>query len=356
VEIGKIEIVTKPVDIRQTVDGLYQSAKGDVNASEVAFTCYIDPKTPAELLIDESRVKQALGNLITNSVQYTTKGRIHIHVTPIKFFEDGTCELSMIVADTGRGITDDQLAQIFEHSSGIGLTVTRGLARMMGGDVTVSSKAGRGSEFKMRIKAQTAQNSLAQSGNTPPDSEFDFIALEETSKPSSKPSSKPVEAVENISNPRQGFSRRAARVNSDAIAPDQLAGLNILIVEDIPANQEILRSLLEPVGCIVSCAGHGQIALDMMEHQIFDAVLMDIRMPVLDGIETTIAIRQTPGPHQSVPIIALTADASAENNAECLAAGADVFLTKPVVVSELFSSIRYARRKQVRQKEQVLSA
>ncbi|RZV42369.1 MAG: response regulator, partial [Acidimicrobiales bacterium] len=153
-------------------------------------------------------------------------------------------------------------------------------------------------------------------------------------------------------NPRAGFSRQQPRSDSPEIEPDQLTGLNILVVEDIEANLEILRSLLEPVGCSVSCAENGQVAIDIMNAQSFDAVIMDIRMPVMDGIEATKAIRSLPEPQCNTAIIALTADASAENNAECLAAGADVFLTKPVIVSELFSSIRFARRKQLRQKQQ----
>jgi len=117
-----------------------------------------------------------------------------------------------------------------------------------------------------------------------------------------------------------------------------------------------VRSLLEPAGCTVSAASNGMIAIELMENQVFDVILMDIRMPIMDGIETTKYIREHEGPHQNVPIIALTADASAENNAVCLAVGADVFLTKPVVVSELFSSIRFVREMKMRRIKEKLSA
>ena len=109
-----------------------------------------------------------------------------------------------------------------------------------------------------------------------------------------------------------GFTRRKARTEDEKVTPDQLDGLNILIVEDILANQEVVRSLLEPAGCTVSAACNGEEALELLEEQYFDVILMDIRMPIMGGIETTEAIRASEGPHQDVPIIALTADASAE--------------------------------------------
>ncbi|MBL4871529.1 MAG: response regulator [Robiginitomaculum sp.] len=155
---------------------------------------------------------------------------------------------------------------------------------------------------------------------------------------------------------RQAFTRRGPRANDTKISPDQLEGLNILVVEDIEANQIVIRSLLEPVGCNITIAENGKKGLEMLELQMFDVVLMDIRMPIMNGIEATQHIRNTPGPHQNVPIIALTADASAENNAQCLAAGANVFLTKPVIVSELFSSIRFVREKYNRTQQSALSA
>ena len=148
---------------------------------------------------------------------------------------------------------------------------------------------------------------------------------------------------------RAGFTRRNARTHDTPVGMEELKGLNILVVEDIMVNQEVLRSLLEPVGCIVSTATDGQAAIDIMGAQRFDVVLMDIRMPGMNGIDATESIRQTPGPHQNVAIIALTADVSAETNAQCLAAGADVYLTKPVIVSELFASIRFARKMKTEQ-------
>lgn len=398
-EIATLEIVPVPTNIRQAVDDLYQAARADIDPSSIAFTCHIGDDVPDQLLADGSHLAQALSNLVNNAIKYTSQGRIHIHVTLDGKDADPIRNLVMIVADTGQGISVDKQSQLFvpfanadqSPGAGIGLTVAKGLAQKMGGDITVTSREGRGSEFTMvtkvgsitreepnlspvaatfvidpapATKKEESELKKAAQHVEPAETEFDLFEFDEDgtmiTDDQVRNENAPIQE-ETVINPRQGFSRQQDRRQedrrqNDKIAPDQLSGLNVLIVEDIPANQEILRSLLEPVGCQVSCAGHGQVALNMMENQVFDAILMDIRMPILDGIETTIAIRKTPGPHQNVAIIALTADASAENNADCLAAGADVFLTKPVVVSELFSSIRYARRKQARQVKQAISA
>ncbi|PHR91786.1 MAG: hypothetical protein COA69_11450 [Robiginitomaculum sp.] len=181
-----------------------------------------------------------------------------------------------------------------------------------------------------------------------PELQLDTLQLEELQ--ATEPQTAELQPAKPLADePRRGFTRRTPRENTGAISHDKLEGLNILVVEDLLANQVVLRALLEPVGCQITMAEHGKKALEIMETQIFDVILMDIRMPIMNGIETTENIRKNPGPHQHVPIIALTADASAENNAQCLAAGADVFLTKPVIVSELFSSIRFVREKQTRQ-------
>jgi len=424
-ESDKLQIITAPASIRQIVDGLYHAAKSEITSEDVELTCFVADEIPDDLMLDSLRVKQALTNLISNAVRFTQKGRVHIHVTLGAPGRRGVRDLTMIVADTGQGIADDIQDKLFKpfaqadssltrnhDGAGIGLAITRGLSRLMGGDVTMTSKAGRGSEFSMVIKtciegdakidpetnrrtfiiepsaepkidfapavsleklrANEAEKERrefeeSESHTSASDNTFEDLESVEFETLSTSANKAPrIESLESVlpdtvqtlqeDNPRAGFTRRQERADDDKIAPDQLQGLNILIVEDVAANQEVLRSLLEPVGCDVSCAEHGQKALDMMSAQFFDAVIMDIRMPVLNGIETTKAIRNLEGPHQNVAIIALTADASAENNAECLAAGADVFLTKPVVVSELFSSIRFARRKQFRQKKQALSA
>jgi len=134
---------------------------------------------------------------------------------------------------------------------------------------------------------------------------------------------------------------------------ESLRGLKVLIVEDIPANHDIIKLFLNPEGCECLVALNGIEALNVLETQATDIVLMDIRMPKMDGIEATHAIRNSDHSFKNIPIIALTADASADTNAACMAAGADIFLTKPIKANDLIESIKFIRRFQDYENEEV---
>ena len=355
----------EPADIRQIIGAVYNGYKLKTDLGKVSFTCGIADDVPAELMLDVTCFSGCLTSLVSNAVQYTPSGHVHIHIT-MKPVEDlpkhvisheyGTALLSVIVVDTGMGISNEALDGLFNPLSlepddlakngsrpDMRLATARRLARLMGGDIKAISSLGHGSEFSLEIKTINVDHAVLDLETGRPV----FV-----NAPGAKQPIKPAPQT----NPRGGFTRRLTRSSDIILPPEQMIGLNVLIVEDIVANQEIVRSLLEPAGCNVSVAGDGKEALDLMENQIFDVILMDIRMPILDGIETTKHIRLHEGPHQDVAIIALTADASAENNAQCLAAGADVFLTKPVVLSELFSSIRFARQKKLNTLNNMLCA
>jgi len=131
--------------------------------------------------------------------------------------------------------------------------------------------------------------------------------------------------------------------------------MRVLIAEDLQSNRDVLKIFLEPAGCIVTAAEDGQLALDALTAQNFDVVLMDVHMPNMDGIQAMTAIRAQDGPNSGIPIIALTADASPESNARCMSAGADMFLTKPVVADELFSAIAILKATGARRAETLRS-
>ena len=293
--------------------------------------------------------------------------------------------------------------------SGLGLAITRSLSRLMGGDTVVKSTPHRGSEFMLTLKARRSEGVLDQTPLLPSAKEHFLTAEAEFNRDSqpqhtvqpqaiqpqavqpqsaqtaksiysegpvlptynppsepaqqppaplaptatvAAPSSEPAPAPqETESAPFAKSTPMPTEPTNRAHSADPFRGLNVLIVEDVTSNQEVLKIFLEPMGCHVSCASNGHEALSAMQHSQFDIILMDIRMPEMDGIEATRAIRAQNGDQADTPIIALTADASAENNAKCMAAGADVFLTKPVVASELFGSIRFVLSQAQRRKE-----
>ena len=410
-ESGDLVASTEPADIREVVQQIYQTMSERVNSKEIAFTCGVADDVPESLMLDVTRVTRSLKNLVSNAVKFTHEGRIHIHITtkPAQVSEgedDNLTELSIIVIDTGIGISDEMQKNLFKPfvqadssitrnygGAGIGLAVSRGFVRLMGGDIIVMSKLGQGSEFSMYLKTiDVAVAKVDPVTNLPlftcvPNAEhgisFDPVTSMEELKERKRLKQLKQErdatpdSAQNIvlDTVVPLVHEQAARLKLERLqkseifgseadkphlknkptSPDQFEGLNVLIVEDILANQEVVCSILEPKGCRVSTACNGREALGAMETQVFDVILMDIRMPIMNGIEATEHIRKYEGPHQNVPIVALTADASAENNAQCLAAGADVFLTKPVIISELFSSIRFVREKKIRQANKAMS-
>jgi CheY-like chemotaxis protein len=393
---------TRPTQIAALAESIHAHWQLNIQSEKVIFTCHIASDVPETVLLDYQAVHKALTNLVSNAVKFTDEGRIHIHITAAPALTKDDYKLTIVVADTGIGMSDDKLKSLFIPFLNVeyGLMSTHKSVCKMGGDLTVISAEGRGSEFTLTLKVRAVHDAVPAAQATPYQDVFSDLSLDMKSI-SQTPSvekhdimptmfgaqdteSPDVEPTKSGSRPQAGsaqmsieetakvpavqieqpqpqahrgiFSRRKSRGSDEVINFDQLKGLNVLIVEDLIANQEILRSLLEPVGCHVSTAENGVEALNIMDTQIFDVVLMDIRMPIMDGVEATRKIRSSDSGNKNVPIIALTADASAENNAQCLAAGADVFLTKPVIVTELFSSIRFVREKHSRRPAENIAA
>ncbi|HPF71186.1 MAG TPA: response regulator, partial [Candidatus Krumholzibacteria bacterium] len=214
------------------------------------------------------------------------------------------------VTDTGIGIPADRIDAVFDQfeqadnsttrqygGTGLGLAISRRLARMMGGDVTVKSTAGRGSTFTVTL------------------------ALEAAAAPAPQPA-----------------PAAAPGVAAGDDLPD--FGLRALVVEDNKFNQLVVRNLLKRVGVSVEVAENGQEALDRLEAGSYDVIFMDIRMPVMNGYECTRQIRARGDDVATVPIIAVTADATRADVQQSLEAGMDLHLSKPVKLSDLVGAIR----------------
>lgn len=406
-ETGKLSITPSPTDIRDIVTSLEQLWLPQTQKKGLNFTVFVAANVPSLLDLDSMRLRQCLENLISNAIKFTAAGRVHMHVTYENDPQNMNGNLKIIVADTGTGMTPEKCSQIFEPftqadttisrshgGSGLGLAITRSLSRLMGGDTIVKSALHRGSEFTLTLKTRSSQGELDQSPLLPSAKEHYLLAEAEFNRDSQPPHlepplqtpyseapvlptyNAPVQRAEtpeplathtpkpastSVSAPLSEPVELSAPAPTLPTAPtnrahsaDPFRGLNVLIVEDVTSNQEVLKIFLEPMGCNVSCASNGHEALSAMQSSPFDVVLMDIRMPEMDGIEATRAIRAQDSAQAGTPIIALTADASAENNAKCMAAGADVFLTKPVVASELFGSIRFVLSQAQRRKDDQL--
>jgi CheY-like chemotaxis protein len=213
------------------------------------------------------------------------------------------------VEDKGIGMNEAQLARLFqpfaqvadqkrrEGGAGLGLAISRQLVRLMGGDIQVHSREGQGSVFSFEIQTQAPVRTLP-AGATP-------IGDQDAVRP----------------------EHRAA-----------VSGERVLLVEDNEINRELVTELLSAAGVVVSVACDGQEALDMLDRQRFDAVLMDCLMPVMDGYAATRALRQRPE-LRALPVIALTANAMVEDRDKALAAGMNDHIAKPIKIEELFAAL-----------------
>jgi len=302
IEAGKLEILQKPFEIRDMMHRFEALYLPSIQQKGLLYTLNIQENVPHVMVSDELRLHQVLGNLVSNAVKFTESGEILITVRLLDQNEsDSRIEFS--VKDTGIGMNDEQIKRLFTPfeqadssitrkygGTGLGLSISQRLVSMMGGTIDLKSEKGKGSTFSFSILM----------GNE----------------------SKTIE--ENVSD------TSIVDKNSYAL----LKGIKVLLVEDNYLNMEVAKGLLENFGVDVTTAFNGEEALNRLTTLEFDLVLMDMHMPVMDGLEATRMIRKNPS-FMQLPIIAMTAAAMEQDRALCLEAGMNEYITKPIVLDQL---------------------
>ncbi|MDB5422430.1 MAG: integral rane sensor hybrid histidine kinase [Brevundimonas sp.] len=291
IEAGKMQFENAPMEVRARLTSLQRLWQPRATANGVRLSFEIAEETPEWVSTDALRLQQILFNLLSNAVKFTQDGEVAVAVG----WDASASVLLMQVTDTGCGIPEDRLVHIFDSfeqadagttrrygGTGLGLPISRRLAELMGGDLTVASVVGQGSNFSVRL---------------------------------------PVEAVAPVA-----VSQDKAQRVADASA---LKGRHILAADDHAVNRRILSLLLEPHGCILTLVENGAEAVAACEDQKFDAILMDMQMPVMDGLEASRRIRDG-GANRQTALIALTANAMDVHRAAWGDVGAQAFLTKPI--------------------------
>ena len=336
------------------------------------FTHFIDPALDHAVFADGERIGQVCKILLSNATRFTTEGRIHLHATTAPEGDDGSQRLTIVVADTGQGISEHVQSRLFKPflqadstmtrkhgGAGLSLAIGRKLAEMMDGTLDVVSNVGRGSEFTFTARLHPPRGD-AQPAGDPEVADSHSAAVNDTAPHQPEPEPAPIAASAPAPDPAPDAAPAADALPDDVLdlmdrvpelfapkAPsplsvggDPLEGLRLLVVEDLPSNQDVIRLMVEPLGCHCTAALDANSALAMLGRQTFDAVLMDIRMPDMDGIEATRRIRAMDGPQGDVPVIVLTADAAASTNDLAMEAGANAFLAKPVLRRALVAALR----------------
>jgi PAS domain S-box-containing protein len=309
IEAGKLEFEAIEFDLRQTIDPMLKLLGVRAAAKNLELECGLDADVPARVVGDPGRLRQILVNLTGNAIKFTDSGRVLIRVERLAETAEDV-ELHFSVKDTGIGIAPNKQQIVFNAfaqadssstrtfgGTGLGLTISSQLVEKMGGRIWLESEAGIGSTFHFTVRLRKVE-------------------------------ARPAEEL------------RVEKDTNTRIPGGGLGRLRFLVVEDNVVNRLVATRLIERQNHTVSTAANGQDALEMLEREQFDCVLMDVQMPVLDGFEATAAIRSRDrhsGRH--VPIIAMTAHAMAGDLERCLAAGMDGYLTKPIQAAALFATV-----------------
>ena len=315
-EVGKIQIHPEPTDMGDFLQEVHRFMRVQAQTKGLRLHLTGDLHKPCLVMVDPLRLRQILFNVVGNAIKYTEQGQVDIRVRRTSSFEGVHWQID--IADTGIGMSEATQQGLFERfhwgdasltrkqtGSGLGLEISRSLARLMGGELSASSQLGQGSVFSLSIKT-------------------------------------PWSALSALSAPASGTGTPRAPDPIDPASPSD--ALHVLVAEDHPVNRKVVGLLLQSMGHQVSFAEDGQQALTQASQTDFDLVLMDIHMPVMDGLSSARHIRALPGARGQVPIVALTADVMNDAAEQAKAAGMNAFLSKPLQKTQLQDVMPHKRR------------
>jgi len=298
IEAGQLQLDLQPVDLRSLVSATCQMTEPTARAKELRFTWRVDDDVPASILVDATRLRQILLNLLGNAIKFTAQGEVMLVVAR----DPKQPRLNFAVHDTGIGIAAEQQGRLFQPfrqadasiarrfgGTGLGLNIARRLAELLGGTITLSSEPGKGSVFVAAIALNNAES-----------------------------------------------------VEKPATEAPKVPPLHVLVAEDNAVNRQVIVRLLQAAGHRVDSVVDGQAAVEAVRRENYDVVLMDIEMPVLDGIEATRAIRMLEAEDRvrgRNHIVAVTAHALTADRQRCFAAGMNDYLLKPVRLPALAAAL-----------------
>lgn len=296
IEAGRQELHVADISLQAFLESVGAIIQQKAAAKQLEFSSVLAPDLPPIIRADERRLRQVLLNLLANAVKFTDRGEVVLQVRCA-----GPSRLSFTIRDTGTGIAPQDLERLFKPfeqvgelrhrlgGTGLGLMISRQFVKLMGGDIEVESRLGEGSQFRFSVAVQSGCSQPVHSSGA-------------------------------------RFTRYAGERRS------------VLVVDDIEANRAVLRDMLGELHFEVIEAANGEEALRAAQLRRPDIILMDVYMPEMDGLEVIRRLRGIPG-LSAVPVIAVSASASQSDAATCLAAGANGFLAKPLVESDLLGEI-----------------
>ncbi|VAV92514.1 hypothetical protein MNBD_ALPHA06-2306 [hydrothermal vent metagenome] len=305
IESGKLSVECADFDLNELLEQTKALWLPRANDKDLMLNFEIEGTAPQWIHSDTTRIRQILFNLLSNAIKFTKHGQIDVKLRQTGTI-DGKAQLEISVTDSGIGVDAEQIERLFNPfeqedstitrrfgGTGLGLSISRQLASLLDGSLEAISKKGQGSTFTLQFCAAICD----------------------------APAEKPADKTKKTTNKQQ---------------------LSILVAEDNAINIKVLRALLKPFPYELVHAENGAIALDFLEHRRFDLVLMDIQMPVLDGIGATQKLRASDGPNKDIPIIAMTANAMQGDRESYFEVGMSGYVPKPIDARQLYAAIAAA--------------
>lgn len=309
IEAGRLELEAVPYRPGLLISDIAEFWRPVVEGKGLEFDVTLQPNIPKVVIGDTGRIRQILNNFLSNAAKFTDIGCIKVELG-VELAADGGSWLSLVVVDTGQGISDEDAPNVFlefrqlghhDHErrggTGLGLAICRKLSEMMGGSVSFQSEPGKGSLFKCVLPLQL--------GST------DMLPVESENAP---------------------HSQKQLQTTAGTVP-------NVLVVEDNATNQIVASRLLLNMGCRVDCVDDGRQAIEAVARRNYDAILMDVNMPVMGGLEATERLRALPTIGPKLRIIALTAYAMEKDMQSVKKAGMDGFVSKPIIGNQLYRAL-----------------
>jgi len=298
IEAGRLELYPAPCDVRALVGAVQEMVRVPAEDKALALTCTIQDDVPQAIAVDEKRLRQVLLNLLGNAVKFTSTGRVAMIVSSIEAGKESAL-LRFEVQDSGPGLSPDEMERIFrpfeqagsierrEAGTGLGLPISRQLVRLMGSEIQLQSRVGQGSSFWFEVRVPVA-----------------------------------------------GINEQEMQVNIAQVTGYAGARRSVLVVDDGEENRNLLCAMLGELGFACRAAGNGLEALQKAQQSKPDLILMDLKMPGMDGYDVTRTLRLIE-PLKQVPVIIVSANIAEDANAQSRAAGANAFVSKPIEQTEL---------------------